>query len=157
VSPLCWDVPPVVEIAGISMAPSLERGWRVRIEPATEAAAAPGEVLLLKGEGGLVLHRVVAVFTRHGERLVFHRGDGGGRIGLARPDAIRGRAVAVLHPTSRPIPQGAQLDRTTRRHLAVARARCRVFMACWRLATATRVDGSAVARAVGHLLRTALL
>ncbi len=139
------------------MAPSLERGWRVRVEPATGAAAAPGEVLLLEGEGRLILHRAIAVFTRSGERLVFHRGDGGGRIGFARADAIRGRAVAILHPPGRPFPHGAVLDKATRRRLAVAGARCRLFIWCWRLATAARVDGSGTARVAGRLLRRALL
>src|SRR3954447_19924226 len=105
---LHFETPPVVEVAGTSMEPSLLKGWKVRIEPTNDAPRA-GDVVLLRCASGFVIHRVVHVFRLAGRVHVFHRGDGEGRTGLAGGDEVVGRASAVLVPRG-DVPDLVRLD-----------------------------------------------
>lgn len=122
-------VPAVVEVAGASMAPGLLRGYRLRVVPLSAPPVA-GDVVVLRSPAtlGLVVHRVVALAQLGGRAVVLHRGDAGGRVGMAHADAVVGRAAAVLDPPGESVPALGGLAAAQRRAFERAQARCRFYV-----------------------------
>jgi hypothetical protein len=120
-----WDRDPplVVEVAGKSMMPSLELGWKVRVEPIT-GDIAPGDIILIDNGGPrTILHRALHVFERDGIPVVIQRGDAGGPLTVTPLQNVVGRAVAILSPAHIPFPTAGRLQAATRsRFLRVQRA-----------------------------------
>ena len=103
------DSPLVVEVAGDSMSPSLQRGWRVRVEPVSAEVCA-GDILLLDFGGPRpVLHRAVHLFTREGAPFVIQRGDAGGPLTVSHLGSVVGRATAILSPSETKMPSVERL------------------------------------------------
>lgn len=83
-----------VEAAGESMSPTLRRGERVNVQP---WRARLGEVVLIRGRDGFVLHRMIARLSLGGIGRFIHRGDApGAQPGLCRCEDVLG--VAELPP-----------------------------------------------------------
>jgi hypothetical protein len=93
------DTPLVVELSGDSMQPGLPRGCRLRVERlSTGAGLEPGQIVVLRGPQGLVVHRLVGRYGPLGQERLVHRGDAAGRLGVAAGSALVGRVAAVLAP-----------------------------------------------------------
>jgi hypothetical protein len=93
------ETPFVVELAGDSMQPGLPRGCRLRVERlSTSAGLAPGQIVVLRGPQGLIVHRLVGLCGPRGAERLLHRGDASGRLGVAPGSALVGRVAAVLSP-----------------------------------------------------------
>lgn len=89
----------MVELSGDSMQPGLPRGCRLRVErPGADAGLEPGQIVVLRGPQGLVVHRLVGCFGPAGAVRLVHRGDASGRLGVAPESALVGRVAAVLAP-----------------------------------------------------------
>jgi len=147
--------PPLFELAGASMEPSLLRGWRVRVAP-LQGVPRPGELVLFQTESGHLLHRVVHSSRFRDGSWVFHRGDGGGRIGSSPAASAVGRVVAIIDPPGHPLPTLDRIPPRRRRAFQAARSRARLYAACRRLAQALHLDGTPAARLGGHWLRRLL-
>ena len=103
------------------MRPSLEPGWKVRIEPIRGEIAA-GDVLLIDNGGPRpILHRAVHVGEREGMPVVIQRGDAGGPLVATPLASVVGRAVAVLSPEAAPAPSLDALDSRSLRRFRRAR------------------------------------
>lgn len=150
-------VPPLVQLAGRSMEPSLLLGWRLRVEP-LETPPSLGDVVLIETGAGFVVHRVVHLEPG----LVFHAGDRGGRAGLAAASAVVGRVTAVLDPPGHRVPALADLPPDRRRAFEALGHRCHAYVVLRRLwhglglrrltpETASRAGGSWLLRGGGRL------
>ena len=116
-----------------------------------------------------VVHRIVWIGHVGERRIVFHRGDAGGRVGLTDSDAVVARVVGVLTPATStagepepPVPSLDALDAARRSAFRRAQRRCRAYVALRRTAArfglARAHEGTLVARAAAlvrrRLLRT---
>ena len=124
--------PQLVEVAGRSMEPSLGLGSRVWVTP-DSGNAKPGDIALIRGREGWILHRVVATHAEGDEVLVFHRGDAGGGIGCCPATAIAGTAVAFLDPSAS-FPKLESMGHRFLSSFVAAQRRVRVFVRLRRLA-----------------------
>jgi hypothetical protein len=188
------SLPAVVVVSGSSMAPGLRPGWRLRVVP-IDGAPAPGDVVVLRSGVGLagaadgtrqsnrtgaesspraldgaaaaafVVHRVVWIGDAGGRRLVFHRGDADGRIGVTTPEAVVGRVAGVLGApdvaaAATAVPALDSLAASQRRAFARAQRRCRAYVALRRLAarvSPARARDTALGARVAALARRLLL
>jgi len=102
----------VVEVAGGSMTPTIERGTKLRIEPVAEDLC-PGDIVLILTSNGdeLVLHRVIHLFAEGGQRYVIHQGDALCSDFAACPrEAVVGRAGGFPLAPGRLLPTLEVLD-----------------------------------------------
>jgi hypothetical protein len=142
--------PPVFEIAGLSMEPSLRRGWKVRVEPVS-ADPEPGALVVLETRSGHLLHRVLHVARFRDGVWLFHRGDAGGRVGMTPGGAVVGRVIAVLLPPDQRLPTLDRLSPTASRTFVRARIRSRLYAACRAVAHSMGLFGTPAARLGGRL------
>jgi signal peptidase I len=104
--------PVEVEIVGESMTPTIERGTKLRIEPAAEDLH-PGDIVLIltSNKDELVLHRVIHLFAEGGQRYVIHQGDAlGSDFATCPREAVVGRAVGFPLEPARLLPTLDLLD-----------------------------------------------
>ncbi len=86
-----------VTAGGYSMWPSIRPGDTVVIGPYSEGAAAAGQIVALRRDGGFVLHRVTEVITAGGSRLISTQGDAVTRADEpAGPEMVAGIVVSVI-------------------------------------------------------------
>lgn len=116
----------ILAVGGRSMEPSVPRSAQVRIV-AADGDLRPGDVVVFQGRSRLVLHRVVHACSFGGRGYLFHRGDGGGRMGLAPRDAVVGRAVEIVLPEKRPMPSLDELRPRARAAFRAAQRRARLY------------------------------
>jgi hypothetical protein len=110
---LSQGVPVAVDVVTGSMAPTIEQGTRVRIEPIAEDLH-PGDIVLIlsSNEAELVLHRVIRLFAEGGQRFVIHQGDSqSSSFGTCLREAVLGRAVGFPLTPARALPKLEELDR----------------------------------------------
>jgi len=138
------------------MEPTLLKGWTVWVDGDAQSAT-PGDVVLLEGTRGWIVHRVVWQSTSRGTGLLFHRGDFEGGIGISTRSAIRGRVIAVIEPDRSPIPPIADLPAGFRRRFRLAQIRCQVYSFCYLAAHHLGLDQGQVFRALGQAFRRLLL
>ena len=82
-------------VRGTSMRPILRDGDRVRVVPVTAADVRTGDVVVLAGSSGPVIHRLVGWWPARGAWRVLTKGDGAPRLDPPlRPDELAGRVVA---------------------------------------------------------------
>ncbi len=79
-----------VTAGGYSMWPAIRPGDAVVISPCDGGAAAAGQVVALRRDGGFVLHRVTGVITAGGRKLIRTRADE-----PAGPETIAGVVLSV--------------------------------------------------------------
>jgi signal peptidase I len=147
-------LPTIVVVAGRSMEPGLQPGSRLRVVP-LEGAPHSGDVVVMRSAGGtnllgLVVHRIVATSASGGVHVVFHRGDAGGRVGVAPVDCVLGRVVTVV---GRPVPAVRDLEPGQRHAFLRARRRARVYA----YLRDTGLRRAPAARALAVLARRVLL
>ena len=67
---LAHGLPVVIEVTSDSMTPSLERGTKIKVEPAA-GEILPGDIVLILSDSGdaTILHRVMHVFSSGGRRI----------------------------------------------------------------------------------------
>jgi len=137
------------------MEPSLERGWRVRVEP-LRGDPEPGALVLFQTASGYLLHRVLHLSRQRDGSFVFHRGDAQGGIGMIRANAALGRVTAVLSPSGEPVPTLESLPAERRRAFERARARSRAFARARAVALGLGLVGTPLARLGRRALRRLL-
>lgn len=117
----------VFELTGESMSPTLERGWKVLVEP-LDGPLASGEVILIEGGAGNVIHRYLGSVSWGApcREYVVHAGDSSAMAGVALASQVRGRVRTVLHPAARRLLSAADLP-------PAARRRHRRFLVRWRI------------------------
>ena len=122
----------VIEIAGESMSPTLERGWKVRVEP-LDRPVEPGDVVLIETDRGPVVHRCLGVLTWGvpPRSYVVHAGDASRRPGVVPESHIRARVAAVFLPRERALPRPSDLA-------PEISSRQRRFFRYWRILALTR-------------------
>jgi hypothetical protein len=101
----------VMEVVADSMSPSIDRGAKVKVEPAP-GELHPGDIGLVLTEDGseLLLHRIVHLFSQAQSRYVIHQGDAPKSTFAVCPrQAVIGRAIAFPLTPSRPLPTLEQL------------------------------------------------
>lgn len=153
---LAHGLPVVIEVTTESMTPSLDRGTKLKVEPAG-GEILPGEIVLILTDGGeaTVLHRVMHVFSAGGQELVIHQGDAPASIFATCPrEAVIGRAAAYALAPSRPlpIPEPVQADARIRFHRR--RRACAVFALGRRVASSLNVSENRVSRRLARVYRT---
>jgi hypothetical protein len=85
-----------VTAGGYSMWPAIRPGDAVVISPCDGGAAAAGQVVALRRDGGFVLHRVTGVITAGGRKLIRTQGDAVTRADEpAGPETIAGVVLSV--------------------------------------------------------------
>ncbi|RXF54139.1 hypothetical protein EG867_16825, partial [Enterococcus faecalis] len=88
-----------VTAGGYSMWPAIRPGDTVVISPFSEGAAAAGQVVALRRDGGFVLHRITEVITAGGRELIRTQGDAVLRADEpAGPETIAGIVQSVSRP-----------------------------------------------------------
>jgi hypothetical protein len=151
-------VPAVVVVAGASMAPGLPVGARVRVAAGDRPLSVGDVVVLRAGALGadsaeFVVHRLVGL----GRGLVLHRGDAGGRVGIAPSSALVGRVVARLDAFEAGVPALADLAPPQRRAFGRAAARARVYLRLRALARVLRAVVPCSLGSLGSLARRLIL
>jgi hypothetical protein len=138
------------------MEPSLQRGWTVRVRP-LEQEPVPGDVLLFRSEGQLLVHRIVFAGSWRGLARLLHVGDAGGRVGMTGRENALGLVVGVVHPEGQPSLTLDQLDRRTMRRFAWARLRGHVYARLCQAVDVAGVPSWRPVRALGWAVRQILL
>jgi hypothetical protein len=144
--------PPVFEIAGDSMKPSLLRGWRVRVIP-LNGDPEPGAIVLFDTRSGHLIHRALHTARFRDGAWVFHQGDAGGRFGLIPTASALGRVAAIISPADLPLPTLDRLTHERRAAFYAARLRARIFSGCRGAAHKLGLFGTPAARVAGCLIR----
>ena len=109
---LAHGLPVVIEVVAESMSPAVERGAKVKVEPAP-AEIHPGDIVLVLTEDGqeLLLHRIVHLFSKGESRYVIHQGDAPkSTFATCLRAAVVGRAISFPRTPSRPLPTLEQLE-----------------------------------------------
>jgi signal peptidase I len=104
--------PVAVDVVSGSMAPTIEKGTRVTVEPVAEDLR-PGDIVLIlsSNETELVLHRVIRLFAEGGQHFVIHQGDApSSAFGTCLREAVLGRAVGFPLTPTRALPTLEELD-----------------------------------------------
>lgn len=89
----------VYELTGGSMSPTLERGWKVLVEP-LDRRMTQGDVVLLEAENGCVIHRYLGTVTwgLPPREYFVEAGDSSARPGVVPPCHVKGRVTRVIRP-----------------------------------------------------------
>ncbi len=138
------------------MEPTLKKGWTVWVDGDADHVS-PGDVVILEGGCGWIVHRIIWRSILGETDLLFHRGDFEGGIGVSPWAAIRGRVVAIIEPDRAPIPPFSSLPTGFRRRFRWAQARCRVYSLCRSAALYLSLDQGREFRAVRRVFRKMLL
>jgi hypothetical protein len=152
---LAHGLPVVIEVTSESMTPSLDRGTKIKVEPAA-GEILPGEIVLILSDAGdaTILHRVMHVFWSGGDEFVIHQGDAPTSLFATCPrQAVIGRAAAYAMAPSRPlpIPEPVQADARVRFHRR--RRACAVFALGRRVASSLKVAQNPVSRRLARVYR----
>jgi hypothetical protein len=152
---LAHGLPVVIEVVSESMTPSIERGAKVKVEPAV-GDVQPGDIVLvlLSDAGELLLHRVMHVFGTAEQRFVIHQGDAPSSVFATCPRAaVIGRAISFPHAPSRPLPTLEHLPDAARARFERRRRAAALFSLARRMSGALRVGDRRVMRRLGRAYR----
>ena len=152
---LAHGLPVVIEVVADSTSPSIERGLKVKVEPAA-GELRPGDIVLVLTEDGseLLLHRIVHLFSNGPSRYVLHQGDAPqSTFAICPREAVVGRAIAFPLTPSRPLPTlehlaPAALARFRRRRRAAA-----LYAVGYRMTEALRLGDRASTRRLARIYR----
>ena len=153
---LAHGLPVVIEVTSDSMTPSLERGTKVKVEPAPGDLLAGEIVLILSDDGdATILHRVMHVFSSGGQQFVIHQGDAPTSLFATCPrEAVIGRAAAYALAPSRPLPIPEPVQAEARVRFYRRRRACAVFALGRRVASSLNVPANPVSRRLARVYRT---
>jgi len=152
---LAHGLPVMIEVVAESMTPSIERGAKIKVEPAA-GELVPGDIVLvlLNDASELLLHRVMHVFELAEHQLVIHQGDAPASTFATCPrEAVIGRAVSFSHTPSRPLPTLERLPPGTRARFERRRRAAALFALGRRMSAALRVGDRPVAQRLGRVYR----
>jgi len=102
-----------IKAHGYSMYPSIKPGSLLIIEPIHgKGPPVKGEIVAIKREGGLVVHRVIKIIIENGVRKYVARGDSNALadspVGL---DMIAGRVVRAEATGENPVPANIRINK----------------------------------------------
>ena len=152
---LAHGLPVVIEVVAESMSPAIERGAKVKVEPATDEIH-PGDIVLLLTEDGseLLLHRVMHLFSKGEGRYVIHQGDAPKSTFATCPrEAVVGRAVSFPHRLSRPLPTLQQLDPASQARFQRRRRAAALYVVGHRMTESLRLGDRALTRRLAGIYR----
>jgi hypothetical protein len=153
---LAHGLPVVIEVVAESMSPSIERGEKVRVEPATGDLHVGDIVLVLTAdERELLLHRVMHLFSEAAEHFVIHQGDAPRSAFSTCPrEAVVGRAVAFPLTPARALPSLELLDPRARARFERRRRAAALYVLGRRMTASLHLRDRAVTRRLGRAYRT---
>jgi signal peptidase I len=101
-----------IKAHGYSMYPSIKPGSMIIIEP-LKAKGAPvkGEIVAIKRESGLIVHRVVKILIKDGVRYYVARGDSNAYADKPVPvDMVAGRVTKAEATGENPVPANIAIN-----------------------------------------------
>jgi hypothetical protein len=152
---LAHGLPVVIEVVAESMAPSIERGAKVKVAP-LDGDLHPGDIVLVLTEDAreLLLHRIVYLFAEGEERFVVHQGDAPGSLFATCPrEAVIGRAIAFPQTPSRPLPTLELLDPRERARFERRRRATALYSLGRRMTFSLRLGDRALTRRLARVYR----
>ena len=152
---LAHGLPVVIEVVAESMAPSIERGAKVKVEPASGDLHAGDIVLVLTDDSAeLLLHRVMHLFSEGESRYVIHQGDAPrSSFATCTRVAVIGRAIAFPHTPSRPLPTLERLDPAALARFARRRRAAGLYSLAHRMTSSLRLGDRALTRRLARVYR----
>jgi len=152
---LAHGLPVVFEVTGESMAPLIERGSKLRIEPVFGDLQVGDIVVIAIGEGhDLALQRVMHLFSDGGQRFVIHQGDAPASpfTACAREKVI-GRANGFVPPRLPRLPTLENLTPEARARFDRRRRACALFSLGRRMMSSLRMGDRKLTRRLGRAFR----
>jgi len=145
----------VIEVVAESMSPAIERGAKVKVEPAT-GEIHPGDIVLVLTEDGseLLLHRIVHLFSKGESRYVIHQGDAPkSTFATCLRAAVIGRAISFALKPSRPLPTLEQLDPAALARFQRRRRAAALYAVGHRMTESLRLGNGALTRRLARIYR----
>ncbi len=152
---LAHGLPVVFEVTGESMAPPIERGNKLRVEPVFGDLQVGDVVVIALGEGhDLTLHRVMHLFSDGGQRFVIHQGDAPtSAFATCARERVIGRATGFVSPRLQRLPTLANLTPEARARFDRRRRACALFSLGRRMMSALRIGDRKLTRRLGRAFR----
>jgi signal peptidase I len=112
-----------IKAHGYSMYPCIKPGSMLLIEPLNnKGILRPGEIIAIKREAGLIVHRLSKIISRNGESLFIARGDSNAYAdNPVKISRIAGRVVRAESTGENPLPADIRIN--TRPKYFINRAR----------------------------------
>ena len=147
----------VHELTGGSMSPTLERGWKVLVEP-LDRPLEVGDVILLDCPGGRVIHRYLGSVTWGSppQEHVIHAGDASALPGIAPASRVSGRVCVVVFPSGQRVRSLSELPSADRLRLSRFVARWELYARLRKLADAVPGLRRLLASGPGRSIRRSL-
>jgi hypothetical protein len=152
---LAHGLPVVIEVVAESMSPTIERGRKVKVEPAPDEVH-PGDVVLVLTDDGteLLLHRIVHLFSQGQSRYVIHQGDAPkSTFAICPRQAVVGRAIAFPLTPSRPFPTLEQLGPAGLARFRRRRRAAALYAIGHRMTESLRLGDRALTRRLARIYR----
>jgi hypothetical protein len=152
---LAHGLPVVIEVVAESMSPAIERGAKVKVEPAT-GEIHPGDIVLVLTDDGseLLLHRIVHLFSKGESRYVIHQGDARkSTFATCVRAAVIGRAISFALKPSRPLPTLEQLDPAALARFQRRRRAAALYAVGHRMTESLRLGDGALTRRLARIYR----
>lgn len=101
-----------IKAHGYSMYPSIKPGSVILIEPiAIKGRPVPGEIIAIKRENGLVVHRLIKIVIKNGVRTFVARGDSNAYAdNPVNYERIAGRIVGAEPTGENPVPADIRIN-----------------------------------------------
>lgn len=102
-----------IKAHGYSMFPSIKPGSLIIIEPLTQKGnPVPGEIVAVKRENGMVVHRLIKIIIKDGRRYYIARGDSNAFADAPIPlEMIAGRIVRAEPSGENPDPADITINK----------------------------------------------
>lgn len=102
-----------IKAHGYSMYPSIKPGSVIIIEPLSQKGnPSPGEIIAIKRENGLVVHRLIKIMIKDGKRIYIARGDSNVYSDAPVPiERIAGRIVRAEPSGENPEPADIKINK----------------------------------------------
>jgi signal peptidase I len=105
-----------IKAKGYSMYPAIKPGSIILIESLrNKGNPVPGEIVAIRRENGLVVHRLIKIVIKEGKRTYIARGDSNSRTDAPIPiDMIAGRVVRAEPSGENPTPADISVNKKPR-------------------------------------------
>jgi Peptidase S24-like len=152
---LAHGLPVVIEVVAESMSPAIERGAKVKVEPAPDEIH-PGDIVLVLTDDGseLLLHRIVHLFSKGENRYVIHQGDAPkSTFATCLRAAVVGRAISFALKPSRPLPTLELMDPPALARFQRRRRAAALYAVGHRMTESLRLGDGALTRRLARVYR----
>ena len=152
---LAHGLPVVFEVVADSMSPSIERGVKVKVAPASDELH-PGDIGLVLTEDGtdLLLHRIVHLFSKGDSRYAIHQGDAPKTTFAISPrEAVLGRVIGFPLTPSRPLPTLDQLGPAALARFRRRRRAAALYTVGHRMTESLRLGDRGLTRRLARIYR----